>query len=171
MDSLSHSGSHVPALLGVTQSVTDRRWVSRLDAAGDALALQIAQAHGVSDVLARILASRSVLPELVPVYLEPRLRDLMPDPSTLTDMDAAAARLAQAVTRDETVGIFGDYDVDGACSSALLALFLRAHGVPFHIHIPDRIIEGYGPNAAAIEALAPARRDTARHGGLRHRQP
>jgi single-stranded-DNA-specific exonuclease len=78
----------------------------------------------------------------------------MPDPHQLTDMAAAAERLATAVKRAETVAIFGDYDVDGACSAALLGEFLRACDVPFLIHIPDRITEGYGPNVEAIRALA-----------------
>ncbi len=86
-------------------------------------------------------------------FLNPRLRDLMPDPHKLTDMEAAASRLADAVTRREKVAIFGDYDVDGACSAALLAEYLRACGVEYAIHIPDRITEGYGPNVDAIRAL------------------
>ena len=115
--------------------------------------MQIVQMEGVPDVLARILASRGVAPEAVRAYLEPRIRELMPDPSRLTDMDKAADRLARAVLSRETIGIFGDYDVDGACSSALLGEFLRFHDTPYHIHIPDRIIEGYGPNIAAIDSL------------------
>ncbi|GEO12997.1 single-stranded-DNA-specific exonuclease [Microvirga aerophila] len=86
-------------------------------------------------------------------FLNPRLRDLMPDPHVLTDMEAAAARLADSVIRTEKVAIFGDYDVDGACSAALLAEYLRACGVPYLIHIPDRITEGYGPNVDAIRGL------------------
>jgi single-stranded-DNA-specific exonuclease len=86
-------------------------------------------------------------------FLNPRLRDLMPDPHRLTDMEAAASRLANAVMRNEKVAIFGDYDVDGACSAALLAEYLRACGLDYAIHIPDRITEGYGPNVDAIRAL------------------
>ena len=95
----------------------------------------------------------------------------MPDPSVLSGMDAAAARIADAVTRGETVAIFGDYDVDGATSAATLARFLRHGGIDPIIHIPDRIFEGYGPNVEAIRALAGARRDAAGHRRLRHRQP
>jgi single-stranded-DNA-specific exonuclease len=100
-----------------------------------------------------VLAGRGVSVQDVPAFLEPRLRDLMPDPHSLTGMAAAAERLASAVERAETVAIFGDYDVDGACSAALLAEYLRACGVPYAIHIPDRVTEGYGPNADAIRAL------------------
>jgi single-stranded-DNA-specific exonuclease len=135
-------------------SLTARRWQPRLDAAAEREALAIAQGHGVSDALARILAGRGVTVAATPGFLDPKLRELMPDPSTLRDMDAAVARLATAIRTRENVAIFGDYDVDGATSSALLSLYLSAHDVPVRIHIPDRIREGYGPNAEAIRALA-----------------
>src|SRR5262249_40155468 len=86
--------------------------------------------------------------------LDPTVKRLIPDPSTLTAMDAAATRIADAVVRREAIAIFGDYDVDGATSSAVLALFLRHTGIEPLIYIPDRIFEGYGPSAAAIRALA-----------------
>ena len=82
------------------------------------------------------------------------VKRLMPDPSTLTDMDAAAARLADAALRGESVAIFGDYDVDGATSTALLVRVLRAAGLDPFFHIPDRLFEGYGPNVEAVRALA-----------------
>jgi single-stranded-DNA-specific exonuclease len=140
--------------LNVTRSVLGRAWHERCDAARSVIATAIAQTHGVPDVLARVLAGRGVSVQAAPGFLEPRLRDLMPDPHVMTDMERAAARLADAAERRETVAIFGDYDVDGACSAALLGEFLRACGVPFVIHIPDRITEGYGPNCEAIRALA-----------------
>jgi single-stranded-DNA-specific exonuclease len=87
-------------------------------------------------------------------YLAPTLRALLPDPSTLIDMDVAAARLARAVRDGETVGVFGDYDVDGACSAALVTQLLRGLGLVVHTHIPDRATEGYGPNEAALCGLA-----------------
>jgi single-stranded-DNA-specific exonuclease len=140
--------------LNVTNSVLGRTWHERCDASRAVMATAIAQTHGVPDVLARVLAGRGVSVQEAPGFLEPRLRDLMPDPHVMTGMEAAAARLADAVQRGETVAIFGDYDVDGACSAALLGEFLRACGVPFLIHIPDRITEGYGPNVEAIRTLA-----------------
>jgi single-stranded-DNA-specific exonuclease len=139
--------------LGVTHSVLGRPWHERCDSSRAVIATAIAQTHALPDVLARVLAGRGIGVQEAPGFLEPRLRDLMPDPHVMTDMAAAAARLADAVERRETVAIFGDYDVDGACSAALVGEFLRACGVPFLIHIPDRITEGYGPNVEAIRAL------------------
>jgi single-stranded-DNA-specific exonuclease len=139
--------------LGVTRSALGRTWVERCDAAQGTIALAIAQTHGLADVLARVLAGRGVGVHDTDGFLNPRLRDLMPDPNVLTDMQAAAARLADAVIAREKVAIFGDYDVDGACSAALLAEYLRACGVTYLIHIPDRITEGYGPNVEAIRGL------------------
>lgn len=136
------------------RSVSDRVWRYRLDDQGEAQALAIQQEHGLSDALARILAGRGVRSSDLPAYLEPRLRDLMPDPLLLKDMDLAAARLADAVMRRESVAIFGDYDVDGACSSALLAEWLDHFALERAIHIPDRLVEGYGPNKEAITTLA-----------------
>jgi single-stranded-DNA-specific exonuclease len=139
--------------LGVSSSVLGRTWIERCDAAQGTIALAIAQTHGLPDVLARVLAGRGVGVHDTQGFLNPRLRDLMPDPHVLTDMEAAAARLAEAVMRAETVAIFGDYDVDGACSASLLAEYLRGCGIAYAIHIPDRITEGYGPNVDAIRAL------------------
>ena len=140
--------------LGVTQSFTGRSWVDRLDDEARARALAIVQEQGVADIVARILAARGVVAAETPAFLDPKLRDLMPDPSTLIAMDQAAARLADAIQAKAIIGIFGDYDVDGACSSALLAGFLRECGVEAIIHIPDRLTEGYGPNNEAIRLLA-----------------
>src|SRR6185312_13294593 len=142
------------AFLGVERSATGRRWRDRLDARGQAAALAIAQRHGLPELLARVLAGRGVAPEDAEAFLDPSIRTLLPDPSTLTDMDAAAARLAHAVTRGERVAIFGDYDVDGATASALLCRYLRHCGLDPILHIPDRIFEGYGPNADAIRSFA-----------------
>jgi single-stranded-DNA-specific exonuclease len=139
--------------LGVTRSALGRTWVERCDASGGAIALAIAQTHGLPDVLARVLAGRGVGVQEAPAFLSPRLRDLLPDPHGLTAMAPAALRLADAVERRERVAIFGDYDVDGACSAALLAEYLRACGVEALIHIPDRVTEGYGPNVEAIRSL------------------
>ncbi|HVV92998.1 MAG TPA: single-stranded-DNA-specific exonuclease RecJ [Hyphomicrobiales bacterium] len=144
------------ALLGVAHSFRGRRWRERLDGGGRATALAIAQRHGVPEVLARVLAGRGVTLDLLPGYLKPTLRELMPDPYRLTAMEAAAGRLADAVTAGETIAIFGDYDVDGATSSAVLGSFFAAAGAPFSVYIPDRIFEGYGPNVEAVRGLATA---------------
>jgi single-stranded-DNA-specific exonuclease len=142
------------AFLGVTRSVLGRPWRDRLDAAGLGRAEALSQLEGMPDILARLLAGRGVEPNEAALYLEPKLRDLLPDPGTLIDMQPAASRLARAVATREQVAIFGDYDVDGACSAALLAGFLTEAGARPRIHIPDRLIEGYGPNSDAIRQLA-----------------
>ncbi len=125
----------------------------RLDDRQERNALVMAQAHGVPELVARILAARGIEPAGVERFLDPTIRDLLPDPARLTDADAAAARLAEAIVRREQVAIFGDYDVDGAASSALLQRFLTAFGVTSEIYIPDRIFEGYGPNPEAMRDL------------------
>lgn len=145
----------VPAntVLGVGRSLRGYRWSNRLLPADEGTATAISQHHGLPDIMGRILAARGVARDGVPQFLSPTLKDLMPDPSTVRDMDKAAARLASAILAKEPVAIFGDYDVDGACASAMLARFLARHDTPARIYIPDRLFEGYGPNAAAIESL------------------
>jgi single-stranded-DNA-specific exonuclease len=143
--------------LGVAHSSCGRAWRDRLDERGQARALAIAQRHGLPELLARVLAGRGVAAEAVEDFLDPTIRRLMPDPHTLTGMEQAAARIADAVTRGEKVAIFGDYDVDGATSAALLCRFLRHCGLDPIVHIPDRIFEGYGPNVDAIGAFAEQR--------------
>jgi single-stranded-DNA-specific exonuclease len=140
--------------LGVERSVCGRPWRDRLDERATTRALAIAQRHNVPELLARILAGRGVEVDDVEAFLDPTVRRLMPDPHTVTAMEQAALRLADAMTRGEQVAIFGDYDVDGATASALLARFLRLGGSEPIVHIPDRIFEGYGPNIEAIRALA-----------------
>lgn len=142
------------AFLGVTHSAMGRMWRDRLDARGAAQALAIAQRHDLPEMLARIMAGRNVAIDAVDDFLDPTIRKLMPDPHTLTDMEAAATRISDAVVNRENVAIFGDYDVDGATSAALLAWHLRHAGLDPLIHIPDRIFEGYGPNVEAIRNLA-----------------
>lgn len=141
------------AFLGVERSVSGNRWVSRLDQAGQNRALAMAQTYGLPDLIARVLAGRGVGVDEAMAFLDPTIRSLMPDPYLLTDCEKAAGRLLRAVKAGETVAIFGDYDVDGAASSALLYRFLTHFGVPASIYIPDRIFEGYGPNPAAINQL------------------
>lgn len=141
------------AFLGVERSATGQRWVSRADQAAQNRALAMAQQYGLPELVARVLAGRGVGVDEAPGFLDPTIRSLMPDPSSLTDCDKAAARLERAIRSGQRVAIFGDYDVDGAASSALLYRFLAHFGVTAEIYIPDRIFEGYGPNAAAIGQL------------------
>jgi len=140
--------------LGVARSATGRFWRDRLDARGQANALAIAQHHGLPELLARVLAGRDVTLDDVETFLDPSIRRLMPDPHQLTDMEAAAGRLADAVEKGEAVAVFGDYDVDGATAAALLTHYLRQCGLDPIVHIPDRIFEGYGPNVDAIRSFA-----------------
>jgi single-stranded-DNA-specific exonuclease len=136
------------AFLGVERSLTGRRWAARL--ADERAALAIAQRHGLPDAVCRLLAARDIGLEAVPDFLDPTLRKFLPDPSHLKDMDAAIARLVVAVQKGEKIVVFGDYDVDGATSSALLLRFFRAVGGNIGVYIPDRRKEGYGPNATAL---------------------
>jgi single-stranded-DNA-specific exonuclease len=146
--SLSH-----PAFLGVETSATGRLWTGP-DAATLRLAEAIAQNTGYAPALAQVLARRGVQPGDAEAFTQPALRDLMPDPSTLKDMDAAAARFLAAAERREKIAIFADYDVDGGSSAALLLTWLRLLGHAATLYIPDRIDEGYGPNVPAMQALA-----------------
>jgi len=141
--------------LGVERSACGRAWRDRLDERDAARALAIAQRHqDVPELLARILAGRGLEVDEVASFLDPTVRALMPDPHTLAGMCGAATRLADAVTRGETIAILGDYDVDGATSAALLGRYLHHCGLRPIVHIPDRLFEGYGPNTEAVRALA-----------------
>ena len=154
MSAVLLDGAAEPAL-GIGRSATGRRWVWRNGGGGDAgrAGLAIAQRLDLPELVGRLLVARGVAPEAAADFLEPTLRALLPDPSVLADMDAAAARLASAVREAETVAVFGDYDVDGACSGALMVRALRDLGCTVTHYVPDRIREGYGPNPAAIREL------------------
>ncbi len=142
-----------PPFLNVERSATGRRWVGP-EPEVERLGLAIAQALELPEIVGRVLAARGVVPETAAEYLNPTLRALMPDPSVLAGMDAAAERLAAAVTRGERIAVFGDYDVDGGASVALLCNWLGQLGRQATPYIPDRIDEGYGPNVPAMAALA-----------------
>ena len=139
------------AVFGVERSVTGKSW--RLRPADDRHAAALAQDHGLADIVARVLCARGVLSEGCAEFLAPTLRTALPDPSHLKDMDEAARRIVAAVTAGETIAVFGDYDVDGATSAALLARFFAALGRSVPVYIPDRQAEGYGPNIAALRKL------------------
>jgi single-stranded-DNA-specific exonuclease len=141
------------AFLGVIASARGFTWRERLAPGAANLAIAISQQYGLPELLGRVLAARGIAIEDVPTVLEPTIKALMPDPSTLRDMDKAARRLADAIVRRESVAVFGDYDVDGACSSALMRRFFNAHDLDATIYIPDRMFEGYGPNIPAIQGL------------------
>src|SRR3977135_1674204 len=110
---MNESLSAARAFLGVERSVLGRPWRGRLDAAGEARALAIAQVHGTGDLLFRVLAGRGITPGTAQDHLAPKLQNLLPDPYRLKDMEGAAKRIAGTIERGETVAVFGDYDVDG----------------------------------------------------------
>ncbi|WP_254073496.1 single-stranded-DNA-specific exonuclease RecJ [Acidisphaera sp. S103] len=141
-------------VLGVTNSLSGRRWLWRTGE--ERVAAGIAQKLDLPEIVSRLLSARGIGIETAATFLEPTLRVLLPDPSAMTDMDVAADRLAEAVRLGQTVAVYGDYDVDGACSAALMVGFLRALGCPVLHHVPDRIREGYGPNAPALLSLVSA---------------
>jgi single-stranded-DNA-specific exonuclease len=139
--------------LGVFRSAKGFQWRERLVPEMRATAVAIAQRNDIPELLGRVLAARGVGPDAAPAFLAPTIKSLMPDPSSILDMDAAASRIADAIEGRQRVAVFGDYDVDGACSSALMQLFLGMHGLGCRVYIPDRLFEGYGPNPTAIEGL------------------
>lgn len=140
-----------PAFLDVENSLTSRRW--RLRSENERLGLAISQRLDVPEIVGRVMAGRGVPLEEAEQYLTPQLRHLLPDPSSFKDMDAGATRIAAAIQAGEKVAVFGDYDVDGATSSGLLKRFFNAIRQPLEIYIPDRMKEGYGPNAPAMDTL------------------
>ena len=141
------------AFLNVECSATGRRWVGPSSEA-DRLAEAMVQETCLPLPLARVLVSRGVAPADVQRFLEPQLRDLLPDPRSLKDMEPAAARFLRAVKNREKIAVFADYDVDGGASAALILIWLRAMGRQATLYIPDRIDEGYGPNVPAMQELA-----------------
>lgn len=136
--------------LGVENSLAGRAWHWR----GGNMALDADSASLQNDILTQLLLTRGVDPADVARHAKPTLRDFLPDPSEFRDMDAAAERIAQAVLSDETITIYGDYDVDGATSAALLVDLLRNLGARTNYYIPDRLLEGYGPSGEALVRLA-----------------
>lgn len=139
--------------LGVTASLSDRLWVGP-NAEGDRLAEGMSQETSMPLPLCRILVRRGVSPQDAAVFLNPTIKDLLPDPLSLKDMQPAAARFLSAAQSGEKIAIFADYDVDGGTSAALLLDWLRQMGRDATLYIPDRITEGYGPNVPAMEMLA-----------------
>jgi len=141
------------SFLDVAQSLSGRRWVGP-DTEIDRLSEAMAQQTGLPRPLCQILARRGVEPQAAESFLTPQIRDLLPDPRSLRDMDTAARRVLAAVNARQRIAIFADYDVDGGASAALLIDWFRQLGHETTLYIPDRIDEGYGPNDAAMAMLA-----------------
>lgn len=136
----------------VQRSLMDARWV--IPDADQERVERLARKHGLSEIVARLLVLRDIEEDKVDEFLFPTLKDHFPDPATMAGMDEFAADIAQAIIDGKKIGVFGDFDVDGATSTAILLRFFRHLGlgdVPFYI--PDRIEEGYGPNVNAFKAL------------------
>ena len=141
------------AFLGVEASLTGRRWIGpgiEIERASELLAQRTTLPSPVCQVLAR----RGVSPEQAEAFLSPALKDLLPDPRSLKDMERAADRFLRAVQSRQRIAVFADYDVDGGSSAALLLIWLRDMGHDATLYVPDRIDEGYGPNDDAMAALA-----------------
>ncbi len=139
------------AFLNVADSLSGKRWLAR--PCDERQALALAQGRGLPELVGRVLAARGVTDETCDGFLTPTLKALLPDPSRFRDMDTAAERIAQAIRTGESVAVFGDYDVDGATSAALLRRFFRSVGAELRVYVPDRVKEGYGPNAPALLRL------------------
>ncbi|WP_341760299.1 single-stranded-DNA-specific exonuclease RecJ [Candidatus Endowatersipora endosymbiont of Watersipora subatra] len=139
--------------LGVESSILGQKWEERLTPVEREYADSIADNLDIKELVARVLVGRGITMEQSESFLHPTLRDEMPDPSNLTDMDRATDRLVSAIINQQRVVIFGDYDVDGATSAALMSRYFTYFDLPHEIYIPDRIFEGYGPNKTAIEEM------------------
>lgn len=137
------------SVLGIERSAMGVRWCWR--ARDERMVQAYVQHLGISPTLARVLIGRDVSLEEAEAFLNPSIKRSLPNPSHLKDMDKAARRFADAIIQREEVGVFGDYDVDGATSSSLLVRYLRHFALDAHVYIPDRMKEGYGPNEAAMD--------------------
>ena len=150
LDSPSELRGAAQYALGVAHSFSGRAWRFRAFDEAQARALSLS---GTSAALAQILAARGVTRDGVENFLEPRLKALLPEPYRIAHMEAAVSRFADAIAAKETIAVFGDYDVDGACASALLVKYLRGLGLAPLLYIPDRMKEGYGPSDSAVRRL------------------
>lgn len=143
------------SFLGVDASLTGRRWVGP-SIETDRTAEALAQETGLPRQLCQVLARRGVAAADAEAFLAPKLKDLLPDPRSLKDMETAAARVVDAVRQGQKIAVFADYDVDGGSSAALLLVWLRGLSMDATLYVPDRIDEGYGPNEPAMRDLAAA---------------
>ncbi len=141
----------MPPALGVERSFSGRRWV--LSDVNEDAVRALSRSANISPALSRLLVARGVSSDDTSKYLNPTLKDFLPEPFLLRDMEKAVARAARAIEAGESIAVFGDYDVDGSCSAALLNLFLSSVGRTPIVYIPDRLTEGYGPTREAFLKL------------------
>ena len=139
--------------LEVDKSLSNRKWIGP-SSQQERLATSLVQQHGVSQLTALLSVKRGVVSDDLASYLLPKLKNLMPDPYVLQDMQKGAERFITALTQKEKICIFADYDVDGTVSASILLLWLKFFNINPSIYIPDRIKEGYGPNVSAMETIA-----------------
>jgi single-stranded-DNA-specific exonuclease len=151
MTQKKNSTANPEILLAVENSITGRMWCAR--PAEMRVVQAIAQNHNLPEIVARVIVGRGIDIETAAAFLNPTLRDHLPDPSHFKDMDKACERIADAICNEEKVAVFGDYDVDGATSSAIFKRFFKSLGQDITVYIPDRMKEGYGPNAKALLEL------------------
>jgi len=154
MNQKKNSTAEADLILAVENSVTGRVWTAR--SAEHRIVQAIAQNHDLPEIVARVIAGRGIGIDDADIFLNPTLKETLPDPSHFKDMDKACARIADAITDGEKVAVFGDYDVDGATSSAIFKRFFKALGQDITAYIPDRMTEGYGPNTKALLELKAA---------------
>ena len=139
------------SVLNVDRSLLSSRW--RTPAVNEDHIARMVQAHGLPEIVARLLVARDITPDMVESFMTPRLSRDFPDPFKLKDMRVAAEFMADAVESGRKIALFADFDVDGATSTGILARFFRALGVDVPFYIPDRMAEGYGPNINALKKL------------------
>ena len=139
------------SVLDVKKSLGNKRW--NFFPADDAIVTRLVQNENLPEFVARLLVQRGVDPNDVQGFLNPTLRDHFPDPFTMAGMEAFSEDLAEAIINNTPIGIFADFDVDGATSASILKRFLKHFGMELPVYIPDRLKEGYGPSAEAMESL------------------
>ena len=139
--------------LGVKHSLSNKIWIGP-SAEQERVAAGIHQEYGISLLTALMLTKRGVNVNALNSHLSPKIKDLMPDPHSLQDMEKASTRLLQSIQNQEKICIFADYDVDGTSSAAILILWLKHFKIVPQLYIPDRVEEGYGPNVKAMETLS-----------------
>ncbi len=133
------------------QSITGKEWI--LSKYSENLALEISQKLGIDNFLSKLLSIRKITTENCQSYLNPKIKDLMPNPSVLKDMDLAVNTLIKAIKENKRICILGDYDVDGASSTAIIVNFLKNIYSNYFIYIPDRQVDGYGPSVNSLKNI------------------
>lgn len=151
MNDGNFSAADYEKILAVEKSITGRAWVARL--AENRIVQAVAQNYGLPEIVARVIVGRGIDIDDVQNFLKPTLKETLPDPSIFKDMDKACSRIADAIIDEEKVAVFGDYDVDGATSSAIFKRFFKSLNRDITVYIPDRMKEGYGPNIKALLEL------------------